>query len=88
MLFRSFDFRALALGRITLETPEEFARWLAEGQTLDAERQLKKDAIQILLRMGHIIRFVENETPRMSQVGEDQKCRDGKYDKTAEQTAG
>ncbi len=42
-----FDFRALSLGRITLETPEEFAQWLATGQTLDAERQLKKDAIEL-----------------------------------------
>ncbi len=42
-----FDFRALALGRITLETPEEFAEWLAAGQTLDAQRQLKKDAIEL-----------------------------------------
>ncbi len=30
------DFRSGALGRITLETPEEFARWLAEGKKLDA----------------------------------------------------
>ena len=37
-----YDFRALALGRITLETPQEFAKWLAAGQLVDAERQLKK----------------------------------------------
>ena len=37
-----FDLRAANLGRITLETPEEFATWLAEGQKVDAERQLKK----------------------------------------------
>ncbi len=42
-----FDFRGLSLGRITLETPEEFAQWLAAGQTLDAQRQLKKDAIEL-----------------------------------------
>ncbi|MDD4944582.1 ribosome biogenesis GTPase YlqF [Rhodoferax sp.] len=42
-----YDFRANALGRITLESPEEFAQWLAAGQTLDAERQLKKDAIEL-----------------------------------------
>ena len=41
------DFRACAMGRMTLETPEEFAQWLAEGQKLDAERQLKKDAIEL-----------------------------------------
>ena len=38
------EFRAGNLGRITLETPEEFAQWLAAGQQLDAERQLRKEA--------------------------------------------
>jgi ribosome biogenesis GTPase A len=42
-----YDFRASVLGRITLETPEEFAQWLALGQTLDAQRQVKKDAIEL-----------------------------------------
>ena len=37
-----YDFRALELGRITLETPSEFSTWLAAGQLVDAERQLKK----------------------------------------------
>ena len=37
-------FRDGSLGRITLETPEQFAAWLAEGQLLDAERQAKKAA--------------------------------------------
>ncbi len=36
------EFRTSVLGRITLETPQEFAVWWAEGQRLDAERQLKK----------------------------------------------
>lgn len=39
------DFRAGRIGRITLETPAEFAQWLAEGKQLDAERQLRKDAL-------------------------------------------
>lgn len=38
------DFRTGAWGRITLESPDEFARWWAEGQALDAERQAKRDA--------------------------------------------
>ena len=42
-----YDFRSGVMGRTTLETPEEFARWLAEGQTLDAQRQVKKDAIEL-----------------------------------------
>ena len=37
-----FDFRANALGRISLETPAEFAQWLAAGQTAESERLLKK----------------------------------------------
>ena len=36
------DFRSAALGRVTLETPEEFAQWLAAGQQADAERSLRK----------------------------------------------
>jgi len=42
-----YDFRAAVMGRITLETPDEFAQWLAVGQKLDAERQVKKDAIEL-----------------------------------------
>jgi ribosome biogenesis GTPase A len=38
------EFRAAILGRITLETPQEFAQWLAAGQQLDAERLAKKAA--------------------------------------------
>ncbi|MEO6319055.1 MAG: ribosome biogenesis GTPase YlqF, partial [Polaromonas sp.] len=41
-----YEFRAATLGRITLETPEEFGQWLAAGQLLDAERQVKKDKIE------------------------------------------
>jgi len=37
------DFRSGALGRITLETPAEFARWLAEGRKADAERAARKE---------------------------------------------
>jgi ribosome biogenesis GTPase A len=40
------DFRAAALGPMTLETPEEFAQWMAAGEKMDAERQIKKDAIE------------------------------------------
>ncbi|MFY9476408.1 MAG: ribosome biogenesis GTPase YlqF [Aquabacterium sp.] len=40
------DFRDLSLGRITLETPEEFTTWLAAAQAIEAERQAKKLARQ------------------------------------------
>ncbi|MEK8051122.1 ribosome biogenesis GTPase YlqF [Ideonella sp. DXS22W] len=38
------DFRSGAWGRITLETPEQFAQWLAEGEAKDAARAAKKAA--------------------------------------------
>jgi ribosome biogenesis GTPase A len=37
------EFRSATLGRITLETPEEFAEWLKAGLQLDAERLAKKE---------------------------------------------
>jgi len=39
-----FEFRSGNLGRITLETPEEFARWREAGELLDAQRRAKKEA--------------------------------------------
>ena len=38
------DFRSQALGRLTLETPREFADWLKGGKKADAERSLQKEA--------------------------------------------
>jgi ribosome biogenesis GTPase A len=38
------EFRSATLGRITLEMPDEFAKWVVEGQLLDAERLAKKEA--------------------------------------------
>lgn len=38
------DLRSGALGRITLETPKEFAQWLAQGLQADAERAARKQA--------------------------------------------
>ena len=40
-------FRDGSMGRITLETPAEFAQWLAEGQQVDAERLEKKAASKV-----------------------------------------
>jgi len=36
------DFRSGALGRITLETPEEHLRWAAAAQAREALRPAKK----------------------------------------------
>ncbi len=38
------DFRSGAWGRITLETPQEFAHWAAAAQALDAERLARREA--------------------------------------------
>jgi ribosome biogenesis GTPase A len=54
-----YDFRQNALGRVTLETPDEFAQWLAVGQKIDAERQVKKDAIE----MARLIKFKKIPRP-------------------------
>jgi ribosome biogenesis GTPase A len=37
------DFRSGAWGRITLETPEEFMQWWAQGQAIDAQRLSKQE---------------------------------------------
>ncbi|MBU0588819.1 MAG: ribosome biogenesis GTPase YlqF [Gammaproteobacteria bacterium] len=59
------EFRNATLGAITLETPEEFAQWLAEGQKLDAARQVKKDAIELdrKIRFKKIPRPPRPESP-------------------------
>jgi len=36
------EFRAATLGRITLETPQEFAQWLAQGLALEELRKAKR----------------------------------------------
>ena len=36
------DFRSAALGRLSLETPQEFAQWWVAGQEADAARNLRK----------------------------------------------
>jgi ribosome biogenesis GTPase A len=61
-----YDFRQSSLGRLTLETPEEFAQWLVLGQKLDAERQLKKDAIELdrKIRFKKIPRPSRTEQPK------------------------
>lgn len=53
------EFRSAALGRITLETPDEFSAWLAEGLLVDAERQVKKDAIEL----NRLIKFKKIPRP-------------------------
>ena len=66
------DFRAAALGRITLETPQEFARWLAEGEKIDAERQIKKDAIA----QARLIRLKKIPRPARARQVADQDEQD------------
>ena len=65
-----YDFRQGQLGRITLETPDEFAQWLAVGQKIDAERQIKKDAIEL----DRMVRF--KKIPRPPRVVESDEGSD------------
>lgn len=39
-----YEFRAGTLGRITLETPEEFSAWVAAAKLADAKRQREREA--------------------------------------------
>ena len=45
------DFRSQHLGRITLETPEQFAQWLKAGKQADADRTERKKKLR---EDGHI----------------------------------
>lgn len=64
-----YDFRQSSLGRLTLEIPEEFAQWLSLGQKLDAERQLKKDAIEL----DRKIRFKKIPRPSLADPPKDEE---------------
>jgi ribosome biogenesis GTPase A len=64
------EFRAASMGRITLETPQEFAQWLTEGKKLDAERQVKKDAIEL----DRAIRFKKVPRPPRIEPSDDESC--------------
>ena len=50
------DFRTATLGRVTLETPEEFEAWRAVGVLRDAEREAKKQARENRKKKGSGIR--------------------------------
>jgi len=39
-----YEFRQCILGRITLETPEEFKQWAAKAEAAEAARKAKADA--------------------------------------------
>ena len=41
------DYRTHTLGRVTLETPEEFAQWEAAAAEADAQRQARKEALAL-----------------------------------------
>ena len=64
-----YDFRQSSLGRLTLESPEEFAQWLLLGQKLDAERQLKKDALEL----DRLIRFKKIPRPSRKVPAKDEE---------------
>ena len=64
------DFRSASLGRITLETPTQFATWLTAGQARDAERQVKKDAFDTA-RLIRLKKIPRPPRPRHANEGGD-----------------
>lgn len=70
------DFRSGALGRLTLETPLEFADWLQAGEKLDAERQVKKDAIELArnIRLKKVPRPPKPGSRGAAAAQEDEPC--------------
>jgi len=46
------DFRSSIMGRITLETPEQFEAWCAAAEAAEAEKQAKKLARQKAAKRG------------------------------------
>ena len=66
-----YDFRSAALGRVTLETPDQFAEWLALGQKLDAQRQVKKDAIELdrAIRFKKVVKPTDQRRSSRSEHG-------------------
>ena len=51
-----YEFRQGVLGRITLETPEQFAAWQAAAAVLDAEREARREARLAKRRKGSGLR--------------------------------
>ena len=49
-------FRSAILGRITLETPQEFEAWRAAGALADAEREARKQARENRKKKGSGVR--------------------------------
>lgn len=54
------DFRAGAWGRVSLETPEEFAAWCEEARRLDAEREVRRAARR---KGGRFAAFEDEDDP-------------------------
>lgn len=78
------DFRSAALGRLSLETPDQFDQWFAEGKKLDAERQMKKEAIE-MARLVKFKKIPRPEQPRHSDARETAAKALGQKDIDAEQ---
>ncbi|WP_435532003.1 ribosome biogenesis GTPase YlqF [Roseateles amylovorans] len=47
-----YDLRQTQLGRITLETPDEFAAWTAEADAAEAAKEAAREAQRVLAKRG------------------------------------
>jgi len=77
------DFRSGAWGRITLETPEEFANWFAAGEAAEAERAAKKER-----RKGKKPQREENEERDSQPSAKVQRADDARADDDDENETG
>ncbi|MBB5204639.1 ribosome biogenesis GTPase A [Inhella inkyongensis] len=66
-----YDFRQGVLGRITLETPEEFARWAEAAAVADAAREAKREARAAKRRKGSGLRDPNSGDPEGDAGDED-----------------
>lgn len=58
-----YEFRQGVLGRITLETPAQWAQWLEAAKLLDEERDAKKEARAAKRRKGSGVRDADSGDP-------------------------
>ncbi|WP_077033680.1 ribosome biogenesis GTPase YlqF [Pelomonas sp. KK5] len=68
-----YEFRQGVLGRMTLETPEEFLGWVAAGKQAEAER-IERKAAQKAARRGKVRPAAESQADNGDDDGDDNEA--------------
>ncbi len=66
-----YDLRQTQLGRITLETPDEFAAWTAEADAAEAAKEAAREAQRVLAKRGTRDAVAANDPSKDEQDDED-----------------